>query len=324
VIFVLLKSDDLSNFWLIMRITIIKSDQKGIKAVELGRSKLAITIALSLFSVAMIVATTFYATKWMLQQDLVSESAIQRWQIELAQQKEELEQAKKLSEDKVQALSSRLASMQAHILRLDAAGARLADEAGIAEEFGFGETPAIGGPSESESADKATYHDVASTLDDIQNSIEAKEQQLFALESLLLDKDISAEQKITGRPVKTGWLSSPYGYRADPFTGKRSWHAGIDFSALAGSDVVATAAGVVTTVERKAGYGIFVEISHGDGYTTRYGHNKTVLVKKGDLVEKGETIAKVGSTGRSTGPHVHYEVTRNGKRVNPWRYLKKS
>ena len=99
---------------------------------------------------------------------------------------------------------------------------------------------------------------------------------------------------------------------------------GYRFSALAGSDVVATAAGVVTTVERKAGYGIFVEVSHGDGYTTRYGHNKTVVVKKGDLVKKGQVIAKVGSTGRSTGPHVHYEVTRNGKRVNPWRYLKES
>ena len=307
-----------------MRITIIKSDQKGIKAVELGRSKLAVTIALSAFSIFAIVGATFYTTKWVLQQDLVSESAIQKWQVELSQQKDELERAKKLSEDKVQALSSRLASMQAHILRLDAAGSRLADEAGISDEFGFGESPAIGGPSEDESADKATYHDVASSLDLIQNSIEAKEQQLFALESLLLDKDISAEQKITGRPVNTGWLSSPYGFRADPFSGKRAWHAGIDFSALAGSDVMATAAGVVTTVERKAGYGIFVEISHGDGYTTRYGHNKTVLVKKGDLVEKGQTIAKVGSTGRSTGPHVHYEVTRNGKRVNPWRYLKES
>ena len=307
-----------------MRITIIKSDQKGIKAVELGRSKLAVTIALSVFSIFAIVGATFYTTKWVLQQDLVSESAIQKWQVELSQQKDELERAKKLSEDKVQALSSRLASMQAHILRLDAAGSRLADEAGISDEFGFGESPAIGGPSEDESADKATYHDVASSLDLIQSSIEAKEQQLFALESLLLDKDISAEQKITGRPVNTGWLSSPYGFRADPFSGKRAWHAGIDFSALAGSDVMATAAGVVTTVERKAGYGIFVEISHGDGYTTRYGHNKTVLVKKGDLVEKGQTIAKVGSTGRSTGPHVHYEVTRNGKRVNPWRYLKES
>jgi len=307
-----------------MRITIIKSDQKGIKALELGRSKLVVTVLLSAFSLLAIIAATFYTTKWVLQQDLVSETAIQKWQVELSQQKEELERAKKLSENKVQALSSRLASMQAHILRLDAAGARLAEEAGITDEFGFGAAPAMGGPSEDEDADKATYHDVASSLDVIQSSIEAKEQQLFALESLLLDKNISAEQKITGRPVNTGWLSSPYGYRSDPFSGKRAWHAGIDFSALAGSDVVSTAAGVVTTVERKAGYGIFVEVSHGDGYTTRYGHNKTVLVKKGDLVKKGQTIAKVGSTGRSTGPHVHYEVTRNGKRVNPWRYLKES
>lgn len=307
-----------------MRITIIKSDQKGIKAVEFGRSKLIMTGLLSLVGVVGIVSATFFTTQWVLQQDLVSETAIQKWQVELSEQKDELEQAKKLSEDKVQALSSRLASMQAHILRLDAAGARLAEKAGIKDEFGFGENPAIGGPNEDGSADKATYGDVVLTLNSIQTSIEAKEQQLNALESLLLDKEISVEQKISGRPVNTGWLSSPYGNRADPFTGKRAWHAGVDFSALAGSDVLATAAGVITTVERKAGYGIFVEVSHGDGYTTRYGHNKAVLVKKGDLVKKGQIIAKVGSTGRSTGPHVHYEVTRNGKRVNPWRYLKES
>lgn len=307
-----------------MRITIIKSDQKGIKAVEFGRSKLIMTGLLSFIGIVGIVSATFFTTQWVLQQDLVNEAAIEKWQAELSQQKEELEQAKKLSQDKVQALSSRLASMQAHILRLDAVGSRLAGKAGIKDEFGFGENPAIGGPSEEGAGDKATYNDVVFTLDSIQTSIEAKEQQLNALESLLLDKEISVEQKISGRPVNTGWLSSPYGNRADPFTGKRAWHAGIDFSALAGSDVLATAAGVITTVERKAGYGIFVEVSHGGGYTTRYGHNQAVLVKKGDLVKKGQVIAKVGSTGRSTGPHVHYEITRNGKRVNPWRYLKES
>lgn len=307
-----------------MRITIIKSDQKGIKALELGRSKLLITGILTFVSVLMIIMATFFSTKWVLQQDLVSESAIEKWQLELTHQKQELQHAKKLSEDKVQALSSRLASMQAQILRLDAAGARLVEEVGIQDEFGFGQTPAMGGPIEEDSSNKVTMNDVSVTLDSIQNSIEAKEQQLFALESILLDQDISSEQQIAGRPVNTGWLSSPYGYRSDPFTGKRAWHSGIDFSALAGSDVMATAAGVITTVERKSGYGIFVEISHGGGYKTRYGHNRAVLVKEGDLVRKGQVIAKVGSTGRSTGPHVHYEITRNGKKINPWRYLKKS
>ncbi|NVK21017.1 MAG: M23 family metallopeptidase [Kangiellaceae bacterium] len=305
-----------------MRITVIKSDQKGIKALEFGRSKLLLTSMLTLTVVVGAIAATHFLTRWSLQQDLVSEAAIEQWQQELVTQKAELAEAKKASDAQVQALSSRLATMQAHILRLDAAGSRLVAQAGIDDEFGFGQTPAIGGPSESEYAVKATYADVSYSLDRLENSIQAKEQELSALEALIFDREISAEQEISGRPIAKGWLSSPYGNRADPFTGKRDWHPGIDFAALSGSDVVATAAGVVTTVERKNGYGTFVEISHGDGYTTRYGHNKTVLVKKGDIVEKGQVIAKVGSTGRSTGPHVHYEITRNGKTLNPYKFLK--
>lgn len=212
--------------------------------------------------------------------------------------------------------------MQAYLLRLDAAGARLVASAGIEDEFGFGEDPAIGGPSEDVSATTSSYNDVVVFLDQLESDINAKEQELSALESLILDKEINTEQQISGRPITSGWLSSPYGYRADPFTGKRAWHSGVDFSSLEGSDVIVTAAGVVTTVDRKPGYGVFVEVSHGGGYTTRYGHNKSVLVKKGDIVKKGQVIATVGSTGRSTGPHVHYEITKNGKKLNPYKYLK--
>ncbi len=305
-----------------MRITIIKSDQKGIKALEFGRSKLVVFSLLGAVALTAVVALTHFATRWSLQQDLVSEAAIKKWQQELISQKEQLEEAKRISESQIQALSTRLATMQAYLLRLDAAGARLVASAGIEDEFGFGEDPAIGGPSEDVSATTSSYNDVVVFLDQLESNINAKEQELSALESLILDKEINTEQQITGRPITSGWLSSPYGYRADPFTGKRAWHSGVDFSSLEGSDVIVTAAGVVTTVDRKPGYGVFVEVSHGGGYTTRYGHNKSVLVKKGDIVKKGQVIAKVGSTGRSTGPHVHYEITKNGKKLNPYKYLK--
>ena len=305
-----------------MRITVIKSDQKGIKALEFGRTRLLLIAIAAVMLVTLAALVSHYFTRWSIQQDLVSEAAIEKWQQELQDQKAELVEAKKASEAQVQALSSRLAIMQAHILRLDATGSRLAEDAGFAEDFGFGEVPAIGGPTQSPDAIKATYHDVSMSLDKLETSIYSKEQQLNALESLILDKEISVEQKISGRPIAKGWLSSPYGNRADPFTGQKDWHPGIDFAALAGTDVIATAAGVVTSVGRKSGYGEFIEISHGDGYTTRYGHNKTILVKKGDIIEKGQVIAKVGNTGRSTGPHVHYEVTRNGKKLNPYRYIK--
>ena len=305
-----------------MQVTLIKSTKQGIKALEMNRSKLIATGILALLSLSTVIILTVVITRWAVQQDLVSESAIQKWNHELVTQKEELADAKIRSEQQVQALSSRLAGLQAHILRLDAMGNRVAADMGIADEFAFTEQPAIGGSDNSPYATNARFEEVALSLDVLENSINAKEQQLSALEAIVFDKDINAEQKISGRPVKKGWLSSPFGHRADPFTGKKDWHPGLDFAALSGSDVVATAAGVVTSVASKSGYGKAIEINHGDGYSTRYAHNKEILVAKGDMIKKGEVIGKVGNTGRSTGPHVHYEIMRNGKKLNPYKYIK--
>lgn len=305
-----------------MRITLIKSSQNGVKTVEMSSSKLLATLILGAFTLAAIVVVTVLMTRWSMNQGLVSETAINKWTQELAAQKSELVHAKIRSEEQTQALSTRLATLQAHLYRLDALGNRVAKDMGLSEEFSFEQSPALGGAT-SPFATVTEQDDVALTLAQLENSISSKEQQLEALESLVFDKDINIAQKISGRPIKKGWLSSPFGRRADPFTGKRDWHPGVDFAALSGSDVVATAAGVVTSTGRKSGYGRFVEISHGDGYVTRYAHNKKLLVEKGDMVKKGQAIAKVGNTGRSTGPHVHYEIIKNGKHINPYRYLKK-
>ncbi|UCE89604.1 MAG: M23 family metallopeptidase, partial [Pseudomonadota bacterium] len=132
---------------------------------------------------------------------------------------------------------------------------------------------------------------------------------------------LQAEVMPAGRPVKRGWLSSYFGKRTDPFTGRRVHHAGVDFAGKLGSDVVAVAAGVVTYSGKRYGYGNLVEIDHGNGYSTRYGHNRENLVKVGDTLKKGHLIAKMGSSGRSTGPHVHFEVLLNGRAVNPKKYV---
>ena len=124
----------------------------------------------------------------------------------------------------------------------------------------------------------------------------------------------------TPRPVR-GWISSGYGYRKSPYTGKRQFHAGIDIAASYGSDVKSTAAGIIIFSGRKQGYGKVVEIDHGNGFITRYAHNSKLLVKKGRRVSRAETIAKVGDSGRTTGPHVHYEVQLNGIKVNPYKYI---
>lgn len=148
-----------------------------------------------------------------------------------------------------------------------------------------------------------------------------KLQQLALLEKLYKGHHVEQQTQISGRPVKWGWLSSNFGKRTDPFTGQLAIHRGIDFAGKDKGDVLATGAGIVTWAGDRFGYGLLVEIDHGDGLVTRYGHNSQVKVSIGDVVTKGTVIAAMGSTGRSTGVHVHYEVLKNGKHVDPLAYL---
>lgn len=124
-----------------------------------------------------------------------------------------------------------------------------------------------------------------------------------------------------GWPVVGGWISSHFGYRSDPFTGRGAFHSGVDFAAPAGSRVLATGPGVVSYSGYKSGYGYVVEVTHPGGDVTRYGHNSRNLVREGQILEKGQAVAIIGSTGRSTGTHVHFEVEREGNRLNPMKYL---
>ena len=124
-----------------------------------------------------------------------------------------------------------------------------------------------------------------------------------------------------GRPVQQGWLSSYYGWRTNPFGGNQQFHKGIDFAGKENSEIVAVGGGVVTYSGKRYGYGNLVEITHGNGYITRYGHNKKNLVREGETVKKGQAIALMGSTGRSTGPHVHFEVIKDGKKIDPAKFI---
>jgi murein DD-endopeptidase MepM/ murein hydrolase activator NlpD len=154
-------------------------------------------------------------------------------------------------------------------------------------------------------------------LEKIQN----KAQELMALESIMLSHHIEEEFRLEGKPISSGWLSSYYGIRKDPFNGLPAMHKGLDFAGKEGEPVLATGAGIITWSGSRYGYGNLVEIDHGDGLITRYGHNKEVNVKIGEVVTKGQTIAEMGNTGRSTGAHVHYEVIRNGKHQDPLPYV---
>jgi murein DD-endopeptidase MepM/ murein hydrolase activator NlpD len=141
------------------------------------------------------------------------------------------------------------------------------------------------------------------------------------LETLIVDRNMQDDVFIAGRPVTKGWMSSRFGSRNDPITGRNAWHNGVDFAGKEGADVVTVAAGVVVYAAVRNGYGKMVEINHGGGFSTRYGHHKELIVKVGDIVKKGQVVALMGSSGRSTGPHVHFEVYKNGRVVDPSSYI---
>ena len=240
---------------------------------------------------------------------------------ELADQRRAVAEGREDARRQLEALSLKLAQLQARLVRLDALGERLTVMAELDDgEFDFSSSPALGGPDAG--GEELYDSDLQHLFQELDIHIESREQQLAILESLLADRHLRERSTVSGRPVEKGYISSGYGYRTDPFTGRRSWHGGIDFPGKPGTEIVAVAAGVVTWSGKHGAYGNLVEINHGEGFVTRYAHNEQNKVQVGDLVEKGQLIAAMGSTGRSTGTHVHFEVHKNGRTVDPSSYIK--
>lgn len=243
------------------------------------------------------------------------------WQARLAEQQEELAAVREQTSSEVHAMTRRLAHLKSHVTRLDALGRKLIDVSNIdADEFDFDSEPGIGGPDTSTGSglDAAELEDAAASLAQV---LEDRERQLSVLDDVLAERRLAAASTPAGEPIGEGWMSSAYGYREDPFTGERAWHGGVDFAGREGSPISAVGAGVVTYAGERWGYGNLVEVTHGDGYVTRYGHNSRILVEEGEVVRRGDQVAEMGSSGRSTGPHVHLEVLKDGEAINPWKYV---
>jgi len=244
------------------------------------------------------------------------------------QQQTEIQDIHALASADLDALTLRLGNMQAEILRLDALGERLITRADLdASEFDFNTLPPIGGPKDGSDEEDdgeppvTTIADFLGLLEVLHASIVDREAKLTVLEDVLMSRNLQARILPSGSAVHRGLVSSKFGQRIDPFTGKQGVHKGIDIAGKEGTEILAVADGIVTWSGKRKGYGNLVEIDHGTGYVTRYGHNKKQLVEFGDTVHKGQAIALIGSTGRSTGPHVHVEVMKHGKHVNPEKYL---
>ncbi len=239
-------------------------------------------------------------------------------------QREEILDTKGRTQEHLDALALRLGQMQSHILRINALGERLAKLGKLDEgEFNFDEEPARGGLESEETAQSVSLTELVTEMEALSQAISDREHKLNLMEGLIRNSRLSDELVPSGRPVEKGWVSSKYGYRNDPFSGKKAFHRGVDVAGKKDSNVIAVASGIVTWIGKKSGFGQLVELTHSNGYVTRYGHNSKILVEVGELVTKSQPIALMGSSGRSTGPHVHFEIAKNGKTVNPTKYLRK-
>lgn len=254
----------------------------------------------------------------------LGEFTLARWNEDLATQRAMLEKTRDAVDDQVAALATRVGRMQAQMMRLDALGRHLTEVAKLDRgEFDFDHPPAVGGPR----AEAAGAGPVVPALEDMLDSVDAaiddRGRQLAALQNLILTRELARQIVPGGRPVETGYISSLYGQRTDPFDGRNAYHQGLDFAGTPGTRVLAVADGIVSHAGVDGGYGRLIEITHGNGYVTRYAHNAKLLVQPGQTVKRGDPIALMGSTGRSTGTHLHFEVLREGRPVNPLSFVRR-
>jgi murein DD-endopeptidase MepM/ murein hydrolase activator NlpD len=305
-----------------MKIIIVNSDHGHTRTLTLGGWTRAL-LSVCLLGIPAVVGAWGYS--WLVnfdKKDVFNADASGGWNENLTVQKARFEKSRLQLENHVVALTAKVADLQTRLVRLDAVGERLTKAAKLDKgEFNFKQPPGKGGPISIAQSDGVDTAEFFTALNELAQYIQNREQQFKALDSILVTRTNETNALFDTLPVNNGFMSSRFGYRVDPFNGKPDFHSGIDFTSPIGTPVTAVAAGVVTLSAEAQGYGNIVQISHGGDFETRYGHNKINIVKLGDVVKKGQVIALVGSTGRSTGPHVHFEVYKNGRVVDPATYL---
>ncbi len=275
-------------------------------------------------AVALALVTSAALAVWIARPDDRTLAQIASLRAQIVAQKVQLQQVRADAERDVSQMAVKLGELQADSARLDALGERLVAAGKLdPNEFNFAEPAGIGGPEKTVPPQRSLPFDLSVSMEELAHRFDQQQTQLGVLQSLLADRQVIANLTPTGMPVHEGFITSPYGERIDPFTGHESFHPGIDIGVPFGERVHAVAAGIVTYAGVRTGYGKVVEIDHGDGYMTRYAHNSKLLAHVGEYVREGTVIADAGSTGRSTGPHVHFEVWRDGHLVNPMLYVRR-
>ena len=249
----------------------------------------------------------------------VDEARLALLQQQTAEQGAALAATRQQAQREINALAARLGELQAQANRLNALGERLAQAGRFDDgEFDFNAPVGVGGAG---TPSDMPARELRSGLDRVDAQFRAAGSQLSVLESLMFNRKLDADATPSRTPIANSYITSTFGRRADPFGGGGEYHKGIDFHARTGDPVLAVADGVVSYAGVRSGYGNVVEIDHGNGYVTRYAHNSRLLARVGDLVRAGQQVARAGSTGRSTGAHVHFEVWDQGRVVNPRKFL---
>lgn len=305
-----------------MKIIIVNSDHGQTRSLTLGGWTRAL---LSVCLLGIPTAVGAWGYNWLVnfdKKDVLNADSSGVWGQSLIEQKAKLETSRLKTESQIVALTAKVADLQTRLVRLDAVGERLTKVAKLDKgEFNFSQPPGLGGPLRPAQGESVSSDEFFTAINELSRHIQNREEQYKTLDSILLTRTYEAEALFDSLPVHNGFLSSSFGYRADPFNGKAEFHSGIDFTAPIGTAVTAVAAGVVTMSAETKDYGNIIELNHVSNFETRYAHNKINFVQVGDVVKKGQIIALVGSTGRSTAPHVHFEVYKNGRVVDPATYL---
>ena len=307
-----------------MNIILIGGPRTGTRSFNLGSPRTRTWLAsAAVLLLTAVVGVGFLAGRGFGKVEGLSASEVETLRQQLIAQQSQLDETEARSKRDLDSLAIQLGELQAQAARLNALGQRLTRMGKLDDgEFNFSKSPSIGGPeTHSTINDQIFAPQVSESLDRLRAQFNAQAEQLGVLENLLVDRDLEAEFMPSGMPVRSGFMASNFGTRIDPFNGSRAFHAGVDFDGNKGTDILTVASGVVIFAGRHPSYGNMIDIDHGNGYVTRYAHNDQNLVKVGDVVTSGQLVAKMGSTGRATGSHLHFEVWFEGKPINPKKFV---
>lgn len=306
-----------------MNIILVSDPRKAPRGIDLRHPRQRMLALGALAAVALTLVTLGMALSWLVYSPRDHALAeVRALRAQLSAQQAEIGSVQRGSQRDLNALAVKLGQLEAQSLRLGALGERLA-RAGKLDggEFNFDAGPALGGPEVPLQKAGALPQHIDRGLTALRLRFDAQQTQLGLLERLLLDRKVDAAAQPSGMPVANGFIDSYYGPRTDPFTGGHEFHTGLDIDAFAGTPITSVARGIVSFAGVRNGYGNVVEVDHGNGYLTRYAHAEKLLVHVGEAVRTGQVLALVGSTGRSTGPHVHFEVWYRGKVINPLAFV---